>query len=357
MKSFVRDDFEKILKGIQPADKEVRAKAQARLDSLTKPKGSLGRLEECAIAYVSARGDLQAEIRKPVILTFAGDHGVAEEGVSAFPSEVTRQMIANFSSGGAAINVLTRYAGAALKVIDVGVAGGKCDFPCVIDRKVASGTRNFTKGPAMTEGETLQAIYAGYQEAESAIKEGSTLLGTGDMGIANTTPSAALYSVYLNVPPELSAGRGTGINDQALAHKLDVIKKAVEVNRKRLDTPLGVLSALGGLEIAGICGVIISAAAHHVPVVVDGFISGAAAIAAIKMNESIADYCIFSHLSAEAGHRNVMLKFGARPLLDLDMRLGEGTGATLAFNIIGAGLKIMNEMATFEQAGVTNKDK
>lgn len=346
--------FDEILAGIKPSDKNVAELAVKRLDSLTKPRGSLGRLEEVAVKYVSARGDLKAKITKPEILTFAGDHGVAAEGVSAFPQEVTPQMVANFANGGAAINVLTRHAGAGLKVIDIGVAF-PCDFKGVISRKVAHGTANFVKGPAMTEEQALQAIFAGFEEAEKSIKAGSTILGTGDMGIANTTPSAALYSYFLKVPVANVAGRGTGVDDKKLKHKVEIIEKAMEINKKLLDSPLHVLAALGGYEIAGICGTVLAGAYYRIPVVVDGFISGAAALTAIRMNDDVMDYCFFSHLSAEAGHVNAMRHLNIKPILDLDLRLGEGTGAVLTFNIIEAGIKIMNEMATFSEAGVSKE--
>lgn len=350
----MKNRFEEILSKIKPADRKITELAIERMDSLTKPKGSLGRLEEVAIKYVSARGDLKAKICKPEILTFAGDHGVAAEGVSAFPQEVTPQMVANFANGGAAINVLTKHAGAGLKVIDVGVAF-PCDFKNVIQRKVANGTANFVKGPAMTEEQTLQALFAGFEEAENSIKAGSTILGTGDMGIANTTPSSALYSHFLKVSVASITGRGTGVDDRKLKHKVEIIEKAIEVNKKHLDSPLNVLAALGGYEIAGICGTILAGAYHKIPVVVDGFISGAAALTAIRMNNDVMDYCFFSHLSAEAGHINAMKHMGIKPILDLDLRLGEGTGAALSFHIIEAGIKIMNEMATFTEAGVSGK--
>jgi nicotinate-nucleotide--dimethylbenzimidazole phosphoribosyltransferase len=316
----------------------------------------MGRLEDFSIKYVAARGDFSAEIDKPAILTFAGDHGVADEGVSAFPKEVTPQMVANFANGGAAINVLTRFEGINLKVIDIGVEGD-CDFPGVIQRKVARGTADFVKGPAMTKEQTEEAILIGFEEAEKLINEGCTLLGTGDMGIANTTPSTALYSVYLNLPPEEITGRGTGIDDERLIHKTNIIKKGIEVNKDLLNDPLDVLSALGGFEIAGICGVVLAGAAKKIPVVVDGFISCAAALAAIKMNKNVADYCFFSHLSADSGHKKIMESLGIKPVLDLNLRLGEGTGAALAMNLIKAGMKIMREMATFEEAAVSNKQK
>jgi nicotinate-nucleotide--dimethylbenzimidazole phosphoribosyltransferase len=353
--------LEDTLKRITAADTATAEAAQARLDILTKPQGSLGVLEECAKKYAAARGDVSANIAKPVVLTFAGDHGVAEDGVSAFPQEVTPQMVANFANGGAAINVLSKHAGAKLKVIDVGVA---CDITpflppdsqgIVIHKKVAPGTANIAKGPAMTLADAEKALNAGIRVVEDEISAGSTLIGTGDMGIANTTPSAALYSAFLGLTPSEVAGRGTGIDDERLKHKIKIIEQALEVNREVIEigNPLEVLAAVGGFEIAGICGAILGAVAHNIPVVIDGFISGAAAVTAMQFNENVIDYCFFSHLSAEAGHINAMKKLGVKPILDLNLRLGEGTGAALAFNIIEAGVKVMHEMATFGDAGVS----
>ncbi len=347
--------LEKTLSSIKPSDKGIEKAAWKRLDSLTKPQGSLGRLEECAAKYAAARGDVFAKVAKPAILTFGADHGVAAEGVSAFPQEVTPQMAANISRGGAGVSVLARHAGATLKMIDIGIAV-PCDFPGVVDRKVAKGTANIAKGPAMTLEQCRKALEIGIEEAQKLIDEGSTLIGTGDLGIANTTPSAALYCAYLGTSPAETVGRGTGVDDERLKHKISVVKRALEANKASLGSPLETLAALGGFEIAGICGAILGSAAKHVPVVVDGFISGAAAIAAIRMKPEVADYCFFSHLSAEAGHVNAMKAMGVKPLLGLDFRLGEGTGAAMAFNIVIAGTKILQEMATFAEAGVSEKD-
>ena len=345
-------ELKEIISSVAFPDKEIEKLAWEKLDSLTKPPRSLGILEECAAKYVAARGNLHASIQNPVVLTFAGDHGVAAEGVSAFPQEVTPQMVANFASGGAAINVLSELEGVTVKIIDIGVAAD-CQFPGVIQRKIARGTANMAKGPAMSLEEAEKAIVVGIEEAWKAIDEGATLIATGDMGIANTTPSTALYSVLLDINPSDITGRGTGINDSGLIRKITIVEKAIKVNRGRLNSPLETMAAVGGFEIAGICGAIIGAAMRKVPVVVDGFISGAAAVCAIKMNNNIAPYCFFGHLSADSGHRKIMSKMGIKPLLDLDMRLGEGTGAVLAINIIRAGLAIMNEMATFDEAGIS----
>ena len=344
--------YEDCVGRIVHADESVLSAARERLDSLTKPKGSLGMLEDCAARYAAARGELFADVRNPAIVTFAGDHGVAAEGVSAFPSEVTVQMTANMSNGGAAVNVLARHVGAVHRIVDVGIASD-CAFPNVRQRHVADGTRNFTQGPAMTRGEVLQALEVGMTEAFELIDSGSTLLGTGEMGIANTTPSAALYSAFLHLPPEQTCGCGTGISAGTLQHKIGVVRRALEVNSAALEEgPLSVLAALGGLEIAAIAGLILGAASRKVPVVVDGIISGAGAVAARGIREEVMDYCFFSHLSGDAGHAAAMKSLGVRPLLDLGMRLGEGTGAALAMTLIEASVKILLEMATFEEAAV-----
>ena len=348
--------LDKALAAIKPANLDVEKAAKLRLDNLTKPLGSLGRLEEIAAKYAAARGDVMAKVERPAIVTFGGDHGVADIGVSAFPKEVSVQMAANIAAGGAGVSVLARHAGAILRMVDVGIAGD-CKFPGVIDRKVARGTADFTKGPAMTREQCRKALEVGIDEAWQLIDGGSTLLGTGDLGIANTTPSAALYCTYLGMIPEEIVGRGTGIDDARLKVKLSAVKTAMEVNKAALASPFDILAALGGFEIAGICGFIIGAASRRIPVVIDGFISGAAAVAAVKMKPEIMDYCFFSHASAEGGHLKAMNAIGANPLLGLGLRLGEGTGSALAFNLIEASSKIIREMATFADAGVSNKDK
>ena len=354
-------NLHEIISKIVPANSEVAELARKRLDSLTKPQGSLGALEDCAAKFAAARGDLSARIAKPTVLTFAGDHGVAEEGVSAFPQEVTPQMVANFANGGAAINALAKLAGAELKVIDMGVAADLAPFlgdnsDSVIDKKVALGTANIAKGPAMSLSQVTQALEAGAEIAVETARGGSTIICTGDMGIANTTPSAALYSAFLGIPPKDAIGRGTGVDDEGLLRKENAVVAALDVNRSvvELCDPIAILAALGGFEIAGICGAILGAASEKVPVVIDGFISGAAAVAAFKIKPETMDYCFFSHLSAEAGHKAAMEALGAKPLLDLGLRLGEGTGAVLALNLVASAVCVMNEMATFDSAGVSD---
>jgi len=351
----MHEELQKLLNRIQPVDQSLTVAAQAHLDDLAKPQGSLGRLEEIALKYVLATGSLQPVLAKKKICCFAGDHGVAAEGVSAFPAEVTPQMVYNMLGGGAAINVLTRHAGVDLDVVDMGVNHDFADLPGLVKRKVKPGSDNMAIGPAMSEADTLQALLSGAALAVEAHDAGYHILGTGEMGIANTTPATALYSVLLDVPVESITGRGTGIDDERLKHKIEVIKKAIEVNASRSTTPFGALAALGGYEIAAIAGFVLGAASCKVPVVVDGFISSSGAVVALKLCPAVDDYLFFSHLSNEQGHKAVMQKLGARPIRDLDLRLGEGTGAALSMQVIEGALKIYNEMATFSGAKVSEK--
>ncbi len=353
----MRKELQQLLNGITPVDRSLSVAAQAHLDDLTKPQGSLGRLEEIALKYALARGSLTPVLSKKKICCFAADHGVAAEGVSAFPAEVTPQMVYNMLNGGAAINVLTRHAGVDLDVVDMGVNHDFADVAGLVNRKVKPGSQNMAIGPAMSEEDALRAILSGAELALEAYKAGYHIFGTGEMGIANTTPATALYSVLLDIPVESITGRGTGIDDERLKHKIGVIKKAIEVNASRSETPFGALAALGGYEIAGIAGFILGAASCKVPVVVDGFISSAAAVVALKLCPAVDDYLFFSHLSNEQGHRAVMQKLGARPILDLDLRLGEGTGAALSIQLIEGAVKIYNEMATFSGAHVSEKSE
>lgn len=349
------DSLQKLIGRILPANHSLEALAQAHLDDLTKPRGSLGRLEEIAMKYVLATGNPTPLLKKKKICCFAADHGVAAEGVSAFPAEVTPQMVYNMLAGGAAINVLTRNAQIDLDVVDIGV---NHDFPPLqgLARiKVKHGSRNMATGAAMTEEDALKALLAGAGLAAEADGAGYHLLGTGEMGIANTTSATALYSVLLGLPVEAVTGRGTGIDDARLEHKKNIIRQSIAVNASRCTSPFGVLAALGGYEIAAITGFILGAAACRLPVVADGFISSAGAVVAMKLCPAAGDYLFFSHLSSEPGHRVVLEELGTRPILDLDLRLGEGTGAALAMQIIEAAVKVYNEMATFSSAGVSEK--
>jgi nicotinate-nucleotide--dimethylbenzimidazole phosphoribosyltransferase len=341
------------IKKIQPVDMTLEPKLRTRLDNLTKPTGSLGYMEDIVIRYGLMINSLDFKPGKKRIYTFAADHGVVESGVTCYPKEVTRQMVLNMLSGGAAINVLARHAGAEVAVVDMGVDADFDDSPGLVRRKIRKGTNNIEKGPAMTADETIQAIHVGIDLANIAKDDGVKMLGTGEMGIANTTPSSALFAVMLPCSVQEITGRGAGINDAMLTKKIGVIERAIKVNKVRLTDPLSTLAALGGFEIAGICGLCLGAAANRIPVVVDGFISTAGALAACRMCGIVKQYLFFSHLSHEQGHCVFMENFGVRPILDLDLRLGEGTGAAIAMTIIDASLKIYNEMATFGSAGVT----
>ncbi|MFH1848294.1 MAG: nicotinate-nucleotide--dimethylbenzimidazole phosphoribosyltransferase [Candidatus Omnitrophota bacterium] len=345
------------LKNIRATDAAIAEEAQARLDDLTKPRGSLGRLEELAKKVVGITRDLKPAFRRKVIFTLAGDHGVADEGVSLFPQEVTPQMVANFINGGAGINVLARHIGAEVIVVDMGVRGdldikdGRLKL-----KKINHGTENMAKGPAMTRDEAIKAIEAGIEVFgdEFAAKK-IDITGTGDMGIANTTPSAAIVSCIAGVSVSEVTGRGTGIGDEQLGIKIRTIEEALKINNPDPKDPIDVLSKVGGYEIAGICGVILAAAKKSIPVVIDGFISTAGALIAYKLEPKAADYMFAAHRSQEKGHAAALKHLGLRPILDLDMRLGEGTGAALAINIIEAGIKILNEMASFSQANVSKE--
>jgi len=340
---------------IVPVDQTLEPKIRARIDSLTKPPKSLGKLEDIATQYCLITNTFKPSLGKKRIFTFAGDHGVADEGVSAFPKNVTPQMVRNMLNGGAAVNVLARHVGAEIAVIDIGVDDPLENAPGLIRRKVRAGTGNITKGPAMTKEEAVLAVETGIELAQKAHGEGITLIGTGEMGIANTTPSSALFSTLLDCPVEEVTGRGTGIDDAKLANKIKIIKQALDTNKDQLSDPLSALAALGGFEIAGICGLILGAASCRIPVVVDGFISSAGALVACRMCRPVKDYLFFSHRSDEAGHEKFFKCSGVEPLLDLKMRLGEGTGSALAMSLIEAAVKIYNEMATFGSAGVNGK--
>ena len=340
-----------VLAQIRPIDREVMAKTQKRLDSLTKPPGSLGVLEEIACQIAGITGQVCPPIPPKTCILMAGDHGVVAEGVSAFPQEVTPQMIANFARGGAAMNVITRHVGSELVLVDVGVAADLPDMPGLLKRKVAYGTANMAVGPAMTRKEALTALKVGIDVVGESIARGTGIVGLGEMGIGNTTPSSAIIAAYTGKVAEV-VGRGTGMSAQGLDIKIRAIKKALAVNRPDTSDPLDVLCKLGGLEIAGLVGVILGAAAKRVPVITDGFISTAAVIIATQLCPIVKEYLIASHLSEEPGH-GTMLKFiGLKPMLFMNMRLGEGTGAALAMGLIDAALKILLGMATFAEAAV-----
>jgi nicotinate-nucleotide--dimethylbenzimidazole phosphoribosyltransferase len=329
--------------------------ASARQDQLTKPRGSLGQLEALSIQLAGITGLERPNMDRKAVIVMAGDHGVACEGVSAYPSEVTSQMVLNFLHGGAAINVLARQAGARVTVVDIGVASDFEPFPGLIRRKVARGTANMALGPAMTRDQAEQAIQVGIEVVLAEIEAGLDLVATGDMGIGNTTPSSALTAVFTGLPIRQVTGRGTGVDDAGLERKIAIISQAIAVNRPDARDPLGVLASLGGFEIAGLAGVILGAVSRRVPVVVDGFISAAAALVAAELQPEIKPFLIASHQSVEIGHQAICQRLGVHPLLNLGLRLGEGTGAVLAFNLVDAAARILNEMATYSEAGVSDQ--
>jgi nicotinate-nucleotide--dimethylbenzimidazole phosphoribosyltransferase len=343
-----------VLNKIQPVDTSRSNAVQAQLDNLTKPQGSLGRLEELAKKYCLITGKDKPTIRNKIIFTFAGDHGVTEEGVSAFPREVTPQMVLNFIRGGAGVNVLAKHAGARVIVVDMGVDYDFEPMEGLEIRKIGRGTRNMTKGPAMTRDEAERAVLSGIELVEK-YKDGLDLLGTGDMGIGNTTPSSAIVSVITGVDPGKVTGRGTGIDDHSLRNKVEIVKKAISLNNPDPKDALDVLAKVGGFEIAGIAGLVLGAALYRIPVVIDGFISTAGALIAAEMNPLVKGYLIAAHQSVEIGHRRMLEHLEQVPLLDLNLRLGEGTGAALGMSLVEAGVKILGEMATFADAGVAEK--
>ncbi|MBN1366961.1 MAG: nicotinate-nucleotide--dimethylbenzimidazole phosphoribosyltransferase [Dehalococcoidales bacterium] len=331
------------------------AAAQARQDSLTKPQGSLGRLEELSIQLAGIQGTMMPRIKNKAIITMAGDHGVVAEKVGNWPQEVTAQMVQNFLVGGAGINVLSKQIGARVIVVDMGVAGDLQDAK-LLSRKVAKGTQNIAVGPAMTIAQAEKAIETGIEIINAEISKGLDIVGTGDMGIGNTTPSASICAVFSGRSPAEVTGRGTGIDDEQLKHKIAVIERALAVNKPDPKKPLEVLAKVGGFEIGGLAGVMLGAAAQKVPVMVDGFISGAAAMVAVAMAPQVKDYLIAAHVSAERGHRLMLQHLGLKPLVDMEMRLGEGTGAALGIFLAEAACRILSEMATFGEAGVSEKE-
>ena len=340
---------------IQPLDDDAMRAARARQDQLTKPQGALGRLEALSIQIAGITRNARPRFKQPAIITMAGDHGVARQGVSAYPSEVTPQMVLNFLRGGAAINVLARHVGARVVVVDMGVASDLPAHPELVDCKIAKGTRDFSIGPAMTRDEARRAVEAGIAVVTQEIERGADIIGTGDMGIGNTTPSSAIVAAITRRSVKEVTGRGTGVDDAGLARKIATIERALALNQPNPNDALDVLGDVGGFEIGGLAGVMIGAAARRVPVVIDGFISGAAALIAYGLAPSVQPYLIAAHRSVEIGHRAMLDHLRLDPLLDLDLRLGEGTGAALGISICLAACKILDEMATFGEAGVAEK--
>ena len=349
--------IDETIRQIRPPDASVMAAARARQDSLTKPLGSLGRLEEISVQIAGISGVITPKLEHRVVVTMAADHGVAADGVSLYPPEVTRQMVFNFLNGGAAINVLARHVGARVIVVDMGVSGGFDETPGLLRHPVASGTASMLCGPAMSREAAAKAVLTGIEIVSDEIAgAGLDIVGTGEMGIGNTTAASAITAAVTGRPPAEVTGRGTGVDDTALNHKIGVIEQALALNRPDAGDALDVLAKVGGFEIGGLAGVMLGAAAARRPVVIDGFISGAAALIACGLAPELKHYLIPAHLSVEAGHRAVLAHLGLKPILDLDLRLGEGTGAALGISLVEAAVRILGEMATFGEAGVSEAE-
>ena len=330
--------------------------ARRHLDALTKPPGSLGRLEDLVVRLVAIAGSTRPQIDRHVIFTLAADHGVTARGVSAYPREVTAQMVENFLRGGAAVNVLARQARARVVVADFGIANDPGERPGLVRCRIGPGTSDMSLAPAMTREQAVRAVEAGAGLVVDACgSDGVDLVGTGEMGIGNTTAASAILAVLGRHPIERVAGRGTGLDDEGLRRKVAVIRQALAVNHPDPADPIDVLGKVGGFEIAGLVGVILAAASRRLPVLLDGFITGAAALVAVRLCPPAVDYLIAAHRSAEPGHAILLEQLGLAPVLDLQMRLGEGTGAALAMPVLEAALRVYEEMATFDEAGVSGR--
>lgn len=343
-------------KDIALINKDWFSYARDKQKSLTKPPGSLGDLEEIAVRISALQGCAKPSLDQIQIVVFAGDHGIAEENVSAFPQAVTVEMVRNFSRGGAAISVLAKQLNADLEVVNVGTVNEHEALLGVVDQRIAPGTQNFSRQPAMTEIQLAGALNAGRDAALRARKASAQLFIGGDMGIANTTSASAIACALLNETPDVLAGPGTGLNAEGVNHKARVIEKSIELHREQLGNPLDVLQTLGGFEIAGLVGAFIASAQSGMPILVDGFIASVAALLAIKIKPGSKDWMFFSHASAEPGHKIIMQAIRAKPMLDLKMRLGEGSGAAVAVPVMRMACALHNGMATFEQAGVSNRE-
>jgi nicotinate-nucleotide--dimethylbenzimidazole phosphoribosyltransferase len=344
-----------LISAVAPGDHPTMQEARDRQAQLTKPVGALGVLEDVSIKLAGIQAVCPpAAMTRPVVAVFAGDHGVHAQGVTPWPQEVTAAMVENFRAGGAAVNVLARRAGADVYVVDMGVAADLAPGPRLLDHKLGKGTSDLATGPAMSREEAVQGILAGADVANRLVDDGHDCLLTGDMGIANTTPSAALVAAFTGAEPELVVGRGTGVDDATLARKVEVVSRALH-DRPVTDDPVETLASVGGFEHAGLTGFVLGAACRRVPVVLDGVIAGAAALAAAALAPDTVDYLFAGHRSVEPGHAVALGKLGLRPVVDLDLRLGEGTGAALAFPVIESAGAVLREMATFDSAGVTRK--
>ena len=348
--------LEDYISKVRPADSEAAQAARTAQSNLTKPQGSLGRLEDLSVRLAGMLGTSRPSLGSKVVFTMAADHGVTDEGVSAYPSEVTRQMVLNFAAGGAAINVLTRHIGADVRVVDMGVASDQEWPDCITNRKIAPGTRNMAQGPAMSIEEARRSLEIGAELAHQAVDEGAGAIAIGDMGIGNTTSASAITATVTGRTVAEVTGRGTGIDDTKLSLKVSVIERALKVNAPDSSDGMGIISKVGGFEIGGMAGVALGAASAGVPVFLDGFVSTSGALLAGVICPESVDYMVASHLSVEAGHAHALAHLGLKPLLDLEMRLGEGTGAVLAMGIADASCKLLSQMATFESAGVSGSN-
>ena len=353
-------DLTEIIAGIKPVDQQWVQKAQQRTAQLVMPTRALGRLHEISERLCAIQQTLEPVIDQKAILVMAGDHGVVEAGVSAYPQEVTPAMVQTFLAGGAGINAISRQVGADVWVVDMGIipeldAAGIKGAERLIVEKIGNGTANFTRGPAMSRQAAEKALQVGFEQAARRIENGAEILGTGDMGIGNTSPSAAIGAVISGAALDEMVGRGTGVDDAGLARKRDIVRRGIEANRPRPEDGLDVLAKVGGFEIGGIAGAILGGAFHRRAVVLDGFISTAGALIAYALCPTVRDYLFAGHCSEEAGHRIMLNHLGLKPILELGMRLGEGTGAALAMGVMDCAVRMFKEVMTFEEAGVANK--
>ncbi len=345
--------LEKKLLGIKPAYKESKIKARQRLDNLAKPLGSLGQLEEIAVKLSGITGKLYNPMEKKCIIVMSGDNGIVEEGVSCCPQNITAIQTINFIRGVTGVGVLAKHSGASLKVVDIGI-NADISYPGLINRKIRKSTSNIAEGPAMSREEAIKSLEIGIETVDELAKEGYCLLGTGEMGIGNTSTSSAMVMTFTGCSVDIAVGKGSGLTEEGFENKKTVIKKALNVNNPDKNDPLDVLSKVGGFDIGGMAGCFIGAAYHRIPILIDGFISAVAALLAYRLNPMVSDYMFPSHCSAEPGYKIVMDELKLKPFLNLDMRLGEGTGCAVAFNIMEAANAIITNMATFEEASIVN---
>jgi nicotinate-nucleotide--dimethylbenzimidazole phosphoribosyltransferase len=345
--------FEEVVKAIQPIDKAMLEQAKFRHNQLTKPLGSLGVLEDIGTRLAAIYGTVKPKITGKGVVVFAADHGVTDAGVSAYPKAVTEQMVLNFLRGGAAINVLSQTHNVEMMVVDVGVDADFPEHPNLLKRKVARGTKNMLEQPAMTHEEVLQGLETGIEAANMMIDRGANLIAAGDMGIGNSTAATAIISVMTGLSPAELTGRGTGVDDSGLQRKIEVIEKVIALQQVKKEEPLELLRCVGGLEIAAMTGFYLASASCRVAIVLDGFISHAAALVAVSLNPNVKDYLFASHTSHNPVHRKRLEMLGVEPLFNFSLRLGEGTGAVLAMPVIESAANILSDMATFAEAGVS----